>query len=249
MAKKKIAISLSKPVLEAIDVVAESRGISRSRHMEALLRRGMEAEGAGRAILMLRKEHHRAALSGYKGATLLSAQAGFFRRSGISDVCVLTQRGPMLAALEKECGAAGLKVVVTSKSGNAEALRDMCNELSGDFVVMSGDVYNDFDLRKMIERHKQHNATATMGLMSRTEPAQYGSALLNGDMITNFQEKPRTALSHIVNAGIYVFKTVVFEAMKDCASLERDLFPKLARSGQLAGYFTMGEYFHAQEAR
>ncbi len=249
MAKKKIAISLGRALLEDIDAAAESRGISRSRHMETLLRRGMEAEGAGKVVILLRKEHHRAALLGYKGSTLLSAQADFFRRNGISDVCVLTQRGPRLTELEMECSAAGMKVILTGRSGNAEALREMSGELSGDFVVMSGDVYNDFDLKKMIERHKQRNSIATMGLMSRAESSQYGNAILDGDMITNFQEKPRKAVSNIVNAGIYVFKPAVFAALKDCASLERDLFPALAKDGQLAGYFTMGEYFHAQEAR
>lgn len=214
-----------------------------------LLRRGMESEGADKVVLLLRKGHHSAALSGYRGATLLSAQADFFRRNGISDVCVLTQRGPRLAELERECSTAGMKVIVTGRAGNAEALRELSGELSGDFVVMSGDVYNDFDLKKMIERHKQRNSIATMGLMSRAEPSLYGNAVLDGDMITDFQEKPRKAISNIVNAGIYVFKPAVFDALKGCASLERDLFPVLAKEGQLAGYFTMGEYFHAQEFR
>ena len=39
----------------------------------------------------------------------------------------------------------------------------------------------------------------------------------------------------------------VFDAMSDCKSLEFDLFPKLAKMRQLAGYFTMGEYCHVSE--
>ena len=58
------------------------------------------------------------------------------------------------------------------------------------------------------------------------------------------QEKPKTVSSNIVNAGIYVFKPEVFELLSSCQSLEKDLFPKLARIKQLCGFFTHGEYRH-----
>ena len=63
-------------------------------------------------------------------------------------------------------------------------------------------------------------------------------------MIIDFQEKPSKATSHIVNAGIYIFKKEVFELLDNAVSIERDVLTKLARINQLVGYFTMGEYRH-----
>ncbi len=50
--------------------------------------------------------------------------------------------------------------------------------------------------------------------------------------------------SNVVNAGIYIFKPEVFELFSGVSSLEKGLFPKLARIKQLVGFFTHGEYVH-----
>ena len=109
---------------------------------------------------------------------------------------------------------------------------------------MSGDTYNNFDLLKMIKKHMESEKLATMGLMTREKISSYGTAILDGDLIVDFQEKPRHYSTNIVNAGIYIFKSEIFELFEDTFSLERDLFPKLARMKQLVGFFTYGEYIH-----
>ena len=113
----------------------------------------------------------------------------------------------------------------------------------GNFVVMSGDTYNNFDISRMISKHIQLNKLATMGLMTREKPDEYGTAILDGDLIVDFSEKTREMSSHIVNAGIYIFKPEIFELINK-PSLEKDLFPLLARIKELVGFFTYGEYEH-----
>ena len=117
---------------------------------------------------------------------------------------------------------------------------------------MSGDTYNDFDLLKMMKKHVQSDKISTMGLMTRNETSSYGAAILDGDLIVDFQEKPKgqSSSNHsttIVNAGIYIFKPEIIEFLKDANSLEKDVFPKLARMKQLIGFFTYGEYKHIQK--
>ena len=128
--------------------------------------------------------------------------------------------------------------------GNAKALDAIKGKLKDNFIVMSGDTYNDFDLRKMVKKHLETGKLGTIGLMSRDKPSDYGNAVLDGDLIIDFQEKPKQATSHIVNAGIYIFKKEVFELFENAGSIERDVLTKLARIKQLVGYFTMGEYRH-----
>ena len=52
---------------------------------------------------------------------------------------------------------------------------------------------------------------------------------------------------NIVNAGIYIFKPEVFELFEDSVSLEKDLFPRLAKLNQLVGFFTYGEYLDLED--
>ena len=101
------------------------------------------------------------------------------------------------------------------------ALRE---QLKQPFVVMSGDTYNNFDLLRMAKKHLEMDNLATMGLMSIDKPSKYGNAVLDGDLIIDFQEKPKSAASNVVNAGIYIFKPEVFELFENVHSLERDLF-------------------------
>jgi mannose-1-phosphate guanylyltransferase len=83
--------------------------------------------------------------------------------------------------------------------------------------------------------------------MTREKPSSYGTAILDGDLIIDFQEKPKHYSTNIVNAGIYIFKLEIFglfEKDEKDFSLEKNLFPKLAKLKQLVGFFTYGEYKH-----
>jgi len=120
------------------------------------------------------------------------------------------------------------------------------SKVNNSFVVMSGDTYNNFDLLKMIKKHMDSEKLATMGLMTREKVKSYGTAILDGDLVVDFQEKPKHYSTNIVNAGIYIFKPEVFELFEDTISLEKDLFPRLARIKQLIGFFTYGEYVHVE---
>ena len=100
----------------------------------------------------------------------------------------------------------------------------------------------------MIKKHNESNKLMTMGLMTRDKPSEYGSAILDGDLVIDFREKSEKKETHVVNAGIYIFKPEIFEFLdQNIVSLERDLFPKIARIKQLVGFFTHGEYMHLGE--
>jgi len=110
---------------------------------------------------------------------------------------------------------------------------------------MSGDTLNSFNLISMIKKHVDSSKLVTMGIMSIDKLGKHGTAILDGDLIVDFEEKPKHAKTHIVNTGIYVFKPEVLELCDNyTTSLENDLFPKIARIKQLVGFFTLGEYEH-----
>ncbi|MBD3310492.1 hypothetical protein GF351_04690 [Candidatus Woesearchaeota archaeon] len=247
--KRKIAISVDKGLLDLIDSKVDGKVIrSRSQAIELFLRRGI-GESVTKAVILIRGEQQGLLLKQIRGKSLLRHHIGLFADSGIKTAYIVTQHTRHMNDLVMEIQDSPIQVEIVEKDakGNAEALSALKGRIKEDFAVISGDTYNDFHLRKMMQKHIQLDKLATMGLMSSPHPSEYGIAILDGDLIVDFHEKPKTSASNIVNAGVYIFKPEIFELItRDIRSLERDLFPKLAKLKQLAGFFTYGEYMHME---
>lgn len=247
MTKSKIAISVDNSLLKLVDSKVDGSVIrSRSQAIEYFLKRGLQEQSVSIAVLLLKGEHHENALKEIKGMTLLKHQIEFFSSYGIKTMYIVTQYSKHMNKLIDQISDAKINVEITEKQakGNAEALSAVRDKINNNFIVMSGDTYNNFDLLKMVKKHADSDKLATMGLMTREKTSQYGTAILDGDLIVDFQEKPKHYSTNIVNAGIYLFKPEIFEMFDDSVSLEKDLFPRLARLKQLVGFFTYGEYAH-----
>lgn len=247
--KPKIAISLDKPLLDLIDSKVDGNVIrSRSQAMEFFLRKGLKEQSINTAVILLRGIHQPISLKNIKGTSLIKNQLDFFYKNNINNIFIITQHTKNMNLFLNELTDSRLNIKVIEKDvkGNANALEAIKDKLKGSFVVMSGDTYNNFDLIKMAQKHLEMDKMATMGLMTREKITGYGTAILDGDFIIDFQEKPKQSSTNIVNAGIYIFKKEVFELFENVNSLEKDLFPKLARMKQLIGFFTYGEYMHLE---
>ena len=247
MTKPKIAISLDKSLLDLVDSKVDGSVIrSRSQAIEFFLSKGLQEQSISTLVLLIRGEHQRILLKKLKGKSLIKNQIEFFTKYGINNLYIVTQHTKNINLLLNEVSESNINVEIieTNANGNAQALHAVKDKIKNSFIVMSGDTYNDFDLLKMIKKHLELDKMATMGLMTREKITGYGTAILDGDFIVDFQEKPKQSSTHIVNAGIYVFKPEVFELFENVNILEKDLFPKLARLKQLVGFFTYGEYEH-----
>ena len=247
MKKPKIAISLDKNLLDLIDSKVDGNIIrSRSQAMEFFLRKGLQGQSVNTAILLIKGEHQNILLKNLKGKSLLKNQIDFFSQYGINNIFIITQHTKNTNLLLNEISDSKInaEIIESNANGNADALKSIKDKVKNSFIVMSGDTYNNFDLNKMVKKHLEMDKMAAMGLMTREKPASYGIAVLDGDFIINFNEKPKHYSTNIVNAGVYIFKPEIFELFNDVASLEKDLFPKLARIKQLVGFFTYGDYEH-----
>ena len=248
MTKAKIAISVDNSLLKLVDSKVDGSVIrSRSQAIEYFLGKGLQEQSVSVAVLLLKGEHQESALKEVKGTSLIKQQIEFFLNHGINTLYIITQHTKNMNQLLDEISDSKIKVEIVEKQakGNAEALKTIKGKVNNSFIVMSGDTYNNFDLLKMVKKHADSDKMATMGLMTREKTSSYGTAILDGDLIVDFQEKSKHYSTNIVNAGIYIFKPEVFELFENAVSLEKDLFPKLARIKQLVGFFTYGEYVHA----
>ena len=247
MSKPKIAISLDQNLLNLVDSKVDGSVIrSRSQAIEFFLRKGLQGQTISTAVLLIKGEHQKNSLKELNGKTLIKNQIDFFLKNGINNLYIVTQHTKNINLLLSEISDSSInaEIIETDAKGNAEALEAINDKIKNSFIAMSGDTYNNFDLLKMAKKHLELDKMATMGLMTREKISGYGTAILDGDLIIDFQEKPKQSSTNIVNAGIYIFKPEAFELFDNVSSLEKDLFPKLARLKQLVGFFTYGEYEH-----
>src|ERR671929_1596412 len=71
------------------------------------------------------------------------------------------------------------------------------------FVCVYGDSIYEFNLRKLINQHKESKAFVSMALMAYNTKLKYGFIDVNGqDKVTAWREKPE--ISGLINIGCYV---------------------------------------------
>ena len=103
------------------------------------------------------------------------------------------------------------------------------------FLVLNGDIVSDIGYTQLIRFHRQHNATATLGLVRVDDPSRFGVVELTKDgRILSFVEKPAPGRSpsNLINAGCYVLDAAVLDAIPPHqeVSIEHEIFPKLCQS-------------------
>jgi len=252
MKKVKIAISLDKTLLDSVDSKIDNNLIrSRSQAIELYLRRGLKEEKVDTSILLVAKKNQRLLLKKFKGISLIKKQIQFFQNNNIKNLIILTPRCDIKNQILDEIHDSDveLRIIEQNARNNGEALLMAKEHLPDNhFIVMNGNVYSNFDIKNMFARHLSGQQLAIIGLMSRKETTRYGTAILDGDLVVDFLEKPKVAKSNIVNAGIYIFRKEVKELFSR-QPIEIDLLPKLAKIKQLLGYFTMDDYLYFTEKK
>jgi len=103
------------------------------------------------------------------------------------------------------------------------------------FMVTYGDGVSNIDLRDLLSFHRSHGRLATVTAVR--PPARFGGLVFDGDLVTEFTEKPQIGEGWI-NGGFLVFEPGIFDYLEegDNASLEADALERLAADGQLAAY-------------
>lgn len=130
--------------------------------------------------------------------------------------------------------------------GPLKKAKDLLN-LDEPFIVMNGDVITDFDIKRLVDYHKEKKGLATLAVIEVADPSRFGSVERDYEgHITRFVEKPEPgkAPSNLINAGIYVLEPEVLNYIPNGGkvSLEREVFPILAREGKLYGYEIHGQW-------
>jgi mannose-1-phosphate guanylyltransferase len=120
------------------------------------------------------------------------------------------------------------------------------------FLVLNGDILSKLDYNKLEAQHVKNGGTATIALHRVRDSSRYGVAeLAERDRIERFVEKPprAKASSNLINAGVYALSPEIFKRIPSGrrVSIEREVFPTLARDGELFGYRYEGQWIDIGE--
>lgn len=114
--------------------------------------------------------------------------------------------------------------------------KDVCKENIDYIFVFNADITCSYPLKKLLNFHIEKKAEGTIYTTKVEDPSKYG--VIVSDKATNkiieFIEKPKEYISNDINAGLYVFSYSFLDRIETKQySIEREVFPKLAKEGKL----------------
>lgn len=187
-----------------------------------------------------------------QGKPVIEYTLELFKKFGITRV--LLSIGYMGSKIKEHFGDGkklGMEIIYIEEDkpqGTAGPLRIAKKYLTETFVMCNADELKDIDLDDMYLSHKENGAIGTIALTTVQDPSMYGVARLQGTRILEFIEKPKkeNAPSNLINSGLYILEPEVLNYVpsgNEPASMEFDVFPKLAKEGKLFGYHFPGQWF------
>jgi histidinol-phosphate phosphatase family protein len=132
--------------------------------------------------------------------------------------------------------------------GTAGALKILENKIKKDFLVVSGDVMMNIDLRKFINWHKKQKGIATFIVHPNDHPFDSDLVEINKDKrIIAFLKRPHPSnriFHNLSIASIYIFSPRIFQFIPKNrkSDIEKDILPKILKSEQKIYAYKTSEY-------
>ncbi len=98
--------------------------------------------------------------------------------------------------------------------GTAHAVSMVKDIMNSDFLCINGDiVLMPSHLPGLMEFYKKHQGVV-MSLARVKDPTGYGVIDVSNDIVKSIVEKPEKPMGNLINAGIYIFTTEIFDAIE-----------------------------------
>lgn len=175
------------------------------------------------------------------GKTILDHQLEILEKHGLKDVRLsLGFRADQIVAHLKKTGRDRVEHIVEEEPlGTGGAVRFAARDLADDFMVLNGDILTDFDFSKILRAHEPGSAMIVAAW--REDARDFGLLDIKESKIRAFLEKPAEPRSGYINAGCYILNPKHFAGLSEKAfMIEKDIFPRLAESGELHAFLHDG---------
>ncbi|MFH1649517.1 MAG: nucleotidyltransferase family protein [Candidatus Woesearchaeota archaeon] len=258
--KDRVTFTIERDILRQVDNTIDGSTVkNRSHAVELLLIKALGQNRPRKALILAGGSASRLKqlspdlpkpLVPVQGKPILEYNIEMLKKFDIKDIIVsIGMNGEKIKDYLGDGSKLGVKITYveeTNPLGTAGPLRLARPYLTETFIMMNGDELKDIDLIDMYEFHKGQRAQCTIALTTGESAADYGVAMLHGNKILSFVEKPskKNAPSNLINAGCYIMEPSVIDlAPKGFGMLEQDIFPKLAKENKLYGYVFSGQWF------
>jgi NDP-sugar pyrophosphorylase family protein len=258
--KERITLTVEKEILLRVDQTINGTDVkNRSHAVELLLTRAFGENKPSKAIILAGGKNARTkngnnylprTMQRIQDKPILEHNIELLKRHGIKDIIINTgYKGDYIKEYFGDGSQLGVNISYIEEEepmGTAGPLNMLRGKINSTFILMNGDELKDIDLEDMFMFHKKNKGAATIALTTVEDPSDYGVAVLNGNKIMTFIEKPsrQNAPSKLINAGLYILEPEVFKIVPEGFSMiENDVFPKLATNEKLLGYVFSGHWF------
>jgi len=186
------------------------------------------------------------------GVPLIRRMAEWFAEGGVTELILAVNHLSDKLRIEVAREKLGAKIVLSVEetslgTGGPISFAKPMLSMDEPLIVANGDVISDIDLRGLMAAHTRTGAEATVALFSVEDPRPFGLATLDAnDRVIGFDEK--TEAKHgpgWINAGVYALNPRVVAMIPNgrAVSLEREIFPILARQMKMNGWKHTGFWY------
>jgi len=241
--KERVTLTIDSELLTEVDARIDKETIkNRSHAVELLLRTSLRGKVPELAVVLAGGDE-KACLQEIKGKSVIEHNLELLKQYGVKKI-ILTVKPK--SAIKKKIASEWNEMLEFFEEkeplGTAGCLQELTIEKP--FIMINGDELKDINLQKLFLAHNNHEASVTIALTTANNPEGYGVAVLDGNHILRFEEKPSESRSFLVNSGVYIIEPeIIKEIPKGFAMLEEAVFPKLAREHKLYGYPFSGQWF------
>ena len=104
----------------------------------------------------------------------------------------------------------------STQLGTGHAVLQAERVVDGPFVVLNGDRIVDPDVVSRVRDRALDGDLPAIAVTTAANPRQYGVVTLDGDRVTDIDEKPEGPVAtNQINAGVYAFSPAVFDAIRE----------------------------------
>ena len=259
---KRVTFSLDREVLKALEQFAkDKKSASLSQALEQVLQKGLEIGKVKQAVILAGGKGKRLRPFTYempkplmpvKGKPIIEHILELLKKYGVEEVIIsIGYLGDRIKAVLGEGERFGLNIIYVKEDkplGTAGPLILAKKYLGGSFFLFWADILAALDLYAFIHFHRQIKPIATLALATVENVKDLGVVELEGGLIKKFLEKPKPneTSSHLINSGIALIEPKIFDYLPKQikpVSIEKEVYPQLAKRKKLAGYAFSGAWF------
>jgi len=151
------------------------------------------------------------------GKPFLEHTISSLKKSGIKDIVLLigwrSERLQEYFGTGKKFGVTINYAHQTARYGTAHAIGTARKYFNEPFMCLNGDILlMDEMVKGILSFYKKHNSTV-MALAEVEDPAGLGVVEVDNKKVKRIIEKPKKKVGTLINAGVYMFKPKIFDAV------------------------------------